>query len=70
MHPVNSIWVSDIGLYVFHHYIIRKEQWDRRNNCVKRDRNGNILYYNKEAGLADYIEKAMSVLEEQGYRVV
>ncbi len=52
-------WLTEIkGINYFDEpYIIQKEQWDRRNNCVRRDRNGNIMYYNKEAGLADYIDE-------------
>lgn len=52
-------WLTEIkGTNFFDEpYIIRKEQWDKRNNCVKRDRYGNIMYYNKEAGLADYIDE-------------
>ncbi len=52
-------WLTEIkGTNYFDEpYIIRKEQWDKRNNCVKRDRYGKIMYYNKEAGLADYIDE-------------
>lgn len=52
-------WLTEIkGVNYFDKpYILSKEQWDKRNNCVKRDRNGNVMYYNKEAGLADYIDE-------------
>ncbi len=52
-------WLSEIKNenYFDESYLVQKKQWDKRNNCPKRDRNGNILYYTKEAGLADYIDE-------------
>ncbi len=52
-------WLSEIKKinYFEEKYIVRKKQWDKKNECVKTDNNGNILYTFVEAGLADYINE-------------
>ena len=37
----------------------RKPEWDKENNCYKKDKDGNIIYRN--ANLADYINEIKKI---------